>query len=633
MNKIIVSSFMLILSMTIFAKQANYPVSTIPPALKENAHTVIRLYKQEVEIKSEKLAIANITEVRTILNKNGEFNRYFMEMYNPMNKISNISGKIYDENGKLIRSFGSSDVIDQSYITGYTLFDDNRIKIIDPKSMTYPCTLEYSYQLEMKQTLFLPTWSHQPENTSYESSSFVVKTPADYTLRYKEYNLTSPGTKTTHDGINTYSWSLSNLPVRKDEPLSSIKTPDFPLVRLAPNNFSVGETNGSSENWESLGKWVTALVDGKDELPEATIEKIEKITANCKSDFEKVKVVYEYMQQKTRYVSIQVGIGGWQPFDAETVDKSSYGDCKALSNYTKALLSAAGIKSYYTLVNAGTESNSIDDSFPSSQFNHAIVCVPLPNDTVWLECTSQRMPCGFNGDFTDDRQVLIIDGDHSRLIRTRIYPSSENMINRTTTISLKDETSGEANVKANYLGLAYDQLMPIFYADNTEKEKMVVRRIKLPSFSLKHFNYTENRSKTPSFDENLEISFSNYLNNMGDVILLPVNFMSKLKYIPEKVRNRKTEMCIRRSSVENDTVIYHLPINLEATELPGTSQISSKFGKYIASTNLKDGKINYVRHFELFKGTFPAEAYTEFRNFLEEVSTADAAVVSLKKLN
>jgi len=149
---------------------------------------------------------------------------------------------------------------------------------------------------------------------------------------------------------------------------------------------------------------------------------------------------------------------------------------------------------------------------------------------------------------------------------------------------------------------------------------------------LNKFDYTENRSMTPSFDEHLDITVTNYVRKLvGDVALLPLNFMNKLSSIPEKVRNRKTNMCIRRPYMENDTVFYQLPKEFEVTELPAKSEISGKFGKYLASASIKGDEICYIRHLELFNGVFPPEAYSEFRDFLEEISTADGAVASMKK--
>ncbi len=55
------------------------------------------------------------------------------------------------------------------------------------------------------------------------------------------------------------------------------------------------------------------------------------------------------MQDKTRYISVQIGIGGWKPMLADDVNKLGYGDCKGLTNYTKALLEAVDVPSYYTL--------------------------------------------------------------------------------------------------------------------------------------------------------------------------------------------------------------------------------------------------------------------------------------------
>jgi len=633
MNKISCLSIGLLLSITILsAKELKYPVSEIPAALKENAHTVMRLYQQEVEIKSEKSALVNVTEVRTILNKNGEKNCYFEESYDSMNKISGLKGKVYDEQGKQIRTIGGDDIIDRSGISEYSMYEDERIKFIDPKYLTYPFTVEYTYQIDMKQTFNMPIWSHERKSVSYENSSLVVKAPAGYLLLYKEYNLPKGLVKTIQGGNDVYTWALTNLKARVYEPMSSIDSSVYPKVLLVSRNFTMADTKGSSETWKGLGVWLSGLYENKDQLPELTKLKMQEITSACKSDYEKVKIIYEYMQQKTRYVSIQLGIGGWQPFDASVVDKYSYGDCKALSNYTKALLSSVKIKSFCAEVRAGSGSNNIDETFPSNQFNHIIVCVPLAKDTVWLECTNQRKPCGFNGDFTDDRQVLLVDGENSRLVHTRAYSASENCINRHSNVNLVDENSGIAKVKTVYNGLCYDEILSIYHADKADKIKIITQRIELPSFTLDNFSYDEHRSPTPSFDESLNISVSNYIHKMGnDIALLPLNFLNKLTSIPDKVRNRKTDLCIRRPYMENDTVVYQLPAGYNVTELPEKSEITGKFGTYSSFTSHQGNSLTYIRHFELAKGVFPPEAYIEFRDFLEQISTADEAVAGLKK--
>ena len=121
---------------------------------------------------------------------------------------------------------------------------------------------------------------------------------------------------------------------------------------------------------------------------------------------------------------------------AETVDRLGYGDCKALSNYTRSLLDAVGVKSYYALVTAGENLEEMTESFPSNRFNHAILYVPLANDTLWLECTNQHLPFGYIGGFTDDRKALIITDDGGKLLHTTVYTAANNRLERTTEISL-----------------------------------------------------------------------------------------------------------------------------------------------------------------------------------------------------
>jgi len=93
----------------------------------------------------------------------------------------------------------------------------------------------------------------------------------------------------------------------------------------------------------------------------------------------KAKAIYEYVQNNTRYISVQIGLGGWKPISAKEVDDKKYGDCKGLTNYTKALLNLVDIESNYCVVYSGSEIQDISEDFTSMQGNHVILNIPQEN--------------------------------------------------------------------------------------------------------------------------------------------------------------------------------------------------------------------------------------------------------------
>lgn len=614
-----------------YAADPKYPVSDIPVSLKANVHTVFRLYSYNIEIKTDGTSTAKITEVRTILNKNGEENVLFVQTYNPFNKIGSIKGYVYDEFGKRIRSVNTEDAYDRSYV-GYSLFDENRVKVIDPKCLTFPLTVEYQYDINLKQTLNVPELDLSTPNTSYETVEYNVTVPANKNFHFKTNNILAKCEEKTDGNKKVYSWTLKNIAAYIDEPLTSHKKVITPQIIVSPEEFIVEDTKGNTSSWKEFGNWSAGLISDMDKLPETTVTKIKELIAGKKTDFEKVKTIYEYMQQKTRYVSIQVGIGGWKPFAAGLVDKSSYGDCKALSNYTVALLKAAGINAYYTLINAGSDAIQTDTTFVSNQFNHVVVCVPLKQDTIWLETTNQTLPCGFNDDFTDDRPALLIEKDKSRIVWTRVYSVSENCINRKAEVWLTADNSGRADVKTDYVGLPFGYMQSLNEKNDDEKKRIITERISIPHYRLNSFKLDEKRDRTPVMTESLSVELSDYitcLNGAND--LLTVNLMNKLSDIPEKVRNRKNPMEIRRSYMENDTIVYNLPAKYKIKNLPAPLKISNEFGEYSASVTLDNNKITYFRTFKLKKGEHPVESYTTFREFLENVAISDEMKIELNK--
>ncbi len=200
------------------------------------------------------------------------------------------------------------------------------------------------------------------------------------------------------------------------------------------------------------------LIKGRNILPDEIKKKVHDLTDNLKDDKEKVFGLYDFLQQNTRYVSIQLGIGGWQPFEASYVAEKKYGDCKALSNYMIALLKEAGITGKYIEIFAGESPPPFIEDFPFSQFNHVISCVPLKKDTIWLECTSQTKSAGYMGSFPGDRNAILIDETGGHLVHTPVYKVADNLQLRKVKAIADKEGNLNAEIMSTYSGLQQDFL-------------------------------------------------------------------------------------------------------------------------------------------------------------------------------
>ncbi|NOZ46343.1 MAG: DUF3857 domain-containing protein, partial [Chlorobi bacterium] len=397
-SKIIICSLLLnfILS-PIYSQEIKYKYSTIPKELLNNSKAVIRNKEVLFVVKDVHKAYVKVHYAITILNKNGINSSKFIQFSNKFRKIHNISCIIYNEFGNEIKRIKQSEIKDYSAINNATLFDDTRVKYINPKTLTFPFTVEYEYKIDYKGFLNFPQWKiYDDYNISTERTLYKAIIPKNYQLRIKNVNIDLPPKITYHNKYIEYLWDTLFVPSINEEPFNPYEMESLPHIVLAPEYFKIAGFEGNMNSWNNFGKWVNKLLEKENSLPLSTIEQLKEIISESNSTTDKIRLIYNYMQNKTRYVSIQIGIGGWKPYDANTVDRLCYGDCKALTNYTKFLLDAIGIKSYYTLVAAGKKAPEINKNFPSNIFNHVILCIPFENqDTVWLECTNQNIPFGY----------------------------------------------------------------------------------------------------------------------------------------------------------------------------------------------------------------------------------------------
>jgi hypothetical protein len=630
---LIVSMILLGNFYSISCADLKFKVSDIPSELKENAKAVVRYEKIEFEVVSQEKAISRVNLAITVLNKNGLDYSKFIQFYNKFFRISDIHAVVYNENGEKVKKIFFDDFYDISAINGFSLYEDSRVKYVDPEYEVYPFTVEYSYEILHNGYLNFPEWQpYKDFNISTQESEFRVIVPLSYKLRYLEKNITNPCIKTTSENKSIYLWQAKNLkaPIKEDFGLESEEY--LPIVYVAPSDFEISGYSGNMESWQRYGKWILEMNKGRDELDADSRENIIKLINGVDTEMKKLKILYEFMQNKVRYVSVQVGIGGWQPFEAKIVDKYSYGDCKALSNYMKSILEVAGIPSFYTLIKAGSEKPFCITDFPINQFNHAILCVPMNNDTVWLECTSQDIPFGYLGTFTDDRAALIITDSGGVLVHTPVLNIEDNVKVSSATVYLeKDGIWSTALISTQYKGLFYDEMRKFIKCDDADRKKFLEENLKIPSFELIGYKSNEIKTSKPFLELNLSLNLNKQGTLLNDRLIIPLNLLNKKTDLPLKTLERKSDIRIIRSYQTIDTIMYIIPKEYFIEQIPAAQKFSSEFGTYEMQILQTESSLTYIRRNEMYQGLYPASHYDKLLKFFNDIEKCDNTKMILRK--
>ncbi|MDH1882023.1 MULTISPECIES: DUF3857 domain-containing protein [unclassified Empedobacter] len=360
-----------------FSFAQNYAVDQIPADLIKDAYAVVRKNEEKIELlKVDELKYTEDVVV-TVLSKAGDNYVGAQANYDPNTKIDLFEATLYDANGKEIKKFKTKDFGDQSYVTGGQMYTDDRVKYLNYTPTNYPYTIHYKIITTNKNTLWIPRWSPiRAANLSIEKSSYQFVNKTSSTIRLKEDNFKGFDIAKTGDN-NNLSYSLNNVLAFNEEDQMVGSQKIFPRAILASNQINIDGVKGNFDNWNDYGKWTfDNLIRSKLDFTPSQKSTFQNMVKDAKSDEEKVQILYKHLQNKVRYIGVQLGIGGLSPFPNSYVESKSYGDCKALSNYMIGMLDAVNIKSYHTILFAGNPID-IDEQMMYQQGNHMIVYVPL----------------------------------------------------------------------------------------------------------------------------------------------------------------------------------------------------------------------------------------------------------------
>ena len=594
--------------------------------------SVVRDAYTDIRVKSETQTLEEYGISVTVLDRWGLEAATFLCGCDRFRSLQSFSGTVEDASGKVVKKIRKSDLQKTEYSS--SLKTDDYLYYYECDYPTYPFTVTYRWTVRRKDGFvsyptFMPQWCFAQK---VEHASCRISLPAGMVCRFICVNADNGQLKVEEkpsaDGGTVIEAVADMLPPIPGEPLAPSAMETFPMVWFAPSDFTYEGSEGNMDTWQHYGEWQYRLLQGRGVLSEPMRSQVRQLVAGCHTDREKVAALYAHLGKTTRYVSIQLGLGGLQPIAAGEVAQAGFGDCKGLSNYMRAMLEEVGIPSVYTLISVKNK-NLIPGFASVNQMDHVILQVPLEHDTLWLECTNPDLPLGYVHRRIAGHEALLILPSGGQLCRLPASPDSMNV--QTLSAGIRLSASGQAGMTVTEVShmARYEERSVLSVADAGRQADMIRSGIKLADVAVRDVRIRQDKSARPSLAVDYRVE-AKYGHSTGSRLFVPVNVFRKgfsASLPPKRVR----PICVSSGYCNDDSISLYLPEGYVVEKMCDTIALHTPFGHF-SSTVTQKGRVLTVCHkLYMAGGTYPPSRYGEFLDFVRQVAQLYDSYLVLRK--
>jgi Domain of Unknown Function with PDB structure (DUF3857)/Transglutaminase-like superfamily len=562
------------------------------------------------------------------------------------------SGKVKELRAWLIRGdgdvkrYGKDETLDMAGATN-DVYNEYRMKGISASSEADAgMVFGYTYTTEDRSVFSQDDWAFQGAIPAI-SSRYTLALPSGWHADAVTFNHSKVEPKVSG---STYTWELTNLDPVPREPLSPSLT--NLVARLAVSYYPpAGQNSGikTFANWSDVSAWMSELEDPQVVVDDALAGKARELTANARSEYEKIQAIGRYVQN-IQYISIQTGLGrggGYRPHLSTQVFAKSYGDCKDKANLMRAMLKVVGITAFPVSIYSG-DPDYVRPEWPSpQQFNHCIIAVKVSDETrgptiiqharlgrlLIFDPTAEETPVGDLPSYLQGSLALIDSKEIEALVKMPVTPPESNLLDRQIEASI----DGNGSLVATIREKANGQWAAIYRGEmQRESRPEYVKRIEgwvTAGATAARVTKVEPRDDRAAgrFDLDVEFTASGYGQLMQERLLVfkPV-IVSRSETLNLNNPKRKHPVVLPSNSY-SETLRVKLPLGFAVDEMPDPVKLDTAFGSYATSYEVKDGELIFSRKLVQRATTIPVEQYNSVRSFFETIRAAEQAPVVLIK--
>lgn len=559
------------------------------------------------------------------INHRADIQKY--EFYDSESSIQNFSLKYRND------KTASFSVKDEFYKDRDLFYNDAKVKYV---TIDFPVQgYNYKYEMEKKYDdvkYFTSLFFNDEYPVLSKKITFEIPNWLDVEL--KEFNFDGfkiNKTSNTEDKKTIVTYTLENVPAAFKENSMPGRSYLYPHILVIAKSFTKdGATTTLFKSNADLYNWYKSLIAMMKDDTTVMKSKVNELTANAKTDEEKIKNIYYWVQDNIRYIAFEDGIAGFKPDESNNVFEKRYGDCKGMANLIKQMLKLAGFDARLTWI--GTKHIAYDYSTPSLAVDNHMICTLMYNGKkIFLDGTEKYNSFGEYAERIQNKEAMIEDGDKCIIEKIPTTTADFNKETFKTTLAIENETlKGVCN--KTYQGESRAEFLNIYngFENTKRKERLdgyLSKQNKSIAVSDVKTSDLQNRDSKLTIDYNIAIQ--NKISSFDDEIYVDLEFMNEYKNFELKDRKVAYEMGYKTNYVSQ--INLKIPDGYNVTKMPTNLSIKENDFDINLSYENTGKEIIYKKSFMFKNGLIKADAIEKWNEFNKKLKENYNQQITLSK--
>ena len=533
--------------------------------------------------------------------------------------------------GKIVSVDLAHDVRDSTLNAGFNTYDDSRAKSFSMPAVEDGCIIDYEYETIEKEAMipgqFWTGWYFQGGTDPVVLTRLTIKAPKAMKLQQQLQKTKVTATmRDLPDGTVLYTWEDKNVPAFVPEPMMPDAETLLPKLTVS-----------TLPSWQNIADWYNDLAKARMDADADTRARALELTKNLKTPEEKAKAIFYYVQDKTRYVSIDFGKSAYQPHTPTSVLGNQYGDCKDMATLLVAMLRAVGIDSAYpVLLNAESKMPKKTDLPTPSAFNHAICLVELDGKDYWLDATAEVCPWGVIPSGDRGADAFVIRNGKGQFQTIPVGTPADNQTKQDAKLALASDGSAKGTISLSGTGdtdMGLRGALLIMPPDKMRPWMESIAKKLGADAKVSNYKVSDFRNKDVPVSITMDVFFPSWANQSGDLLLFKARpeQTGGAASSPFGEDGRRLALSQDSTAAGVSTLELTLPTGYSVLSLPKSADIKSDFGRFERTVSQDNNKLLISTTGENYRATVPASRYDDIRAYYENYLKASGESVIVKK--